>query len=184
MGQIQNAVLNTLGSVQQMAQLYKLTDAYTEGQRKKSAAAAKKAAEEQAKQKYEDAEAERLKGRTSQQMLADTMAVPYSEEENANYKNMYRDLYSNEISDKQKKDTLSKAKRKLTQSITNYPGEQTDPKYTEYLRERQWLENNEDFKYLYASKDSKEKAQKSPQEQADTNDNIKKAKKAAKGGKK
>ena len=180
MGQIQNAVLNTLGSVQQMAQLYKLTDAYANKQEGK----AKERAEKEAKQRYEEAEEKRLRNRTSQQMLADTMAIPYSEEENANYKNMYRDLYSNEISDKQKKDALSKAKRKLTQSITNYPGEQTDPKYTEYLRERQWLENNEDFKYLYTSKDGKGKAQKSPQEQADTNDNIARAKKAAKGGKK
>lgn len=180
MGQIQNAVLNTLGSVQQMAQLYKLTDAYANKQEGK----AKERAEKEAKQRYEEAEEKRLRNRTSQQMLADTMAIPYSEEENANYKNMYRDLYSNEISDKQKKNALSKAKRKLTQSITNYPGEQTDPKYTEYLRERQWLENNEDFKYLYTSKDGKGKAQKSPQEQADTNDNIARAKKAAKGGKK
>lgn len=180
MGQIQNAVLNTLGSVQQMAQLYKLTDAYANKQEGK----AKERAEKEAKQRYEEAEEKRLRNRTSQQMLADTMAIPYSEEENANYKNMYRDLYSNEISDKQKKNALSKAKRKLTESITNYPGEQTDPKYTEYLRERQWLENNEDFKYLYTSKDGKGKAQKSPQEQADTNDNIARAKKAAKGGKK
>ena len=180
MGQIQNAVLNTLGSVQQMAQLYKLTDAYANKQEGK----AKERAEKEAKQRYEEAEEKRLRNRTSQQMLADTMATPYSEEENANYKNMYRDLYSNEISDKQKKNALSKAKRKLTESITNYPGEQTDPKYTEYLRERQWLENNEDFKYLYTSKDGKGKAQKSPQEQADTNDNIARAKKAAKGGKK
>ena len=117
-------------------------------------------------------------------MLADTMAVPYSEEEIANYKNMYRDLYSNEISDEQKKKALGSEKRKLTDLIKKYPGEQTDPKYTEMLRNRQWLENNEDFKYLYKSKDDKAKAQKSPQEQADTNDNIKKAKKAAKGGKK
>ena len=180
MGQIQNAVLNTLGSVQQMAQLYKLTDAYANKQEGK----AKERAEKEAKQRYEEAEEKRLRNRTSQQMLADTMAIPYSEEENANYKNMYRDLYSNEISDKQKKNALSKAKRKLTESITNYPGEQTDPKYTEYLRERQWLENNEDFKYLYTSKDGKGKAQKSPQEQADTNDNIARAKNAAKGGKK
>ena len=180
MGQIQNAVLNTLGSVQQMAQLYKLTDAYAEKQEGK----AKERAEKEAKQKYEDAEAERLKGRTSQQMLADTMAVPYSEEEIANYKNMYRDLYSNEISDEQKKKALGSEKRKLTDLIKKYPGEQTDPKYTEMLRNRQWLENNEDFKYLYKSKDGKVRANKSPQEQANTNDNIARAKKAAKGGKK
>ena len=184
MGQIQNAVLNTLGSVQQMAQLYKLTDAYTEGQRKKSAEAAKKAAEEQAQQKYEDAEAERLRNRTNNQILADTMATPYSEEEITRYKNTYRDLYSNEITDEQKKSTLTKEKRKLTQSINNYQGELNDPDHVAKLRERQWLETNEDFKYLYKSKDDKAKANKSPQEQANTNENIKKAKKAAKGGKK
>ena len=84
MGQIQNAVLNTLGSVQQMAQLYKLTDAYANKQEGK----AKERAEKEAKQRYEEAEEKRLRNRTSQQMLADTMAIPYSEEENANYKNM------------------------------------------------------------------------------------------------
>ena len=184
MGQIQNAVLNTLGSVQQMAQLYKLTDAYTERQRKKSAAAAKAAAEEEAKQKYEDAEAERLRSRTNNQILADTMATPYSEEEITRYKNTYRDLYSDKITDEQKKNSLKIAKGKLTQSINKYQGELNDPDHVAKLRERQWLETNEDFKYLYKSKDNKARAQKSPQEQANTNDNIKKAKKAAKGGKK
>ena len=184
MGQIQNAVLNTLGSVQQMAQLYKLTDAYTEGQRKKSAAAAKAAAEEEAKQKYEDAEAERLRSRTNNQILADTMATPYSEEEITRYKNTYRDLYSDNITDEQKKNNLKIAKGILTKSINDYKGELNDPDHVAKLRERQWLETNEDFKYLYKSKDNKAKAQKSPQEQANTNDNIKKAKNAAKGGKK
>ena len=184
MGQIQNAVLNTLGSVQQMAQLYKLTDAYTEGQRKKSAEAAKKAAEEQAQQKYEDAEAERLRNRTNNQILADTMATPYSEEEITRYKNTYRDLYSDKVTDEQKKKALTTAKGKLTNSINKYRGELNDPDHVAKLRERQWLETNEDFKYLYKSKDGKGKAQKSPKEQADTNDNIAKAKNAAKGGKK
>ena len=184
MGQIQNAVLNTLGSVQQMVQLYKLTDAYTEGQRKKSAEAAKKAAEEQAQQKYEDAEAERLRNRTNNQILADTMATPYSEEEITRYKNTYRDLYSDKITDEQKKKALSAAKGKLTNSINKYQGELNDPDHVAKLRERQWLETNEDFKYLYKSQDGKGKAQKSPREQADTNENIEKAKKAAKGGKK
>ena len=184
MGQIQNAVLNTLGSVQQMVQLYKLTDAYTEEQRKKSAEAAEKAAEEQEKQKYEEAEAERLRNRTNNQILADTMATPYSEEEITRYKNTYRDLYSDKITDEQKKKTLKTAKGKLTNSINQYRGELNDPDHVAKLRERQWLETNEDFKYLYKSKDTKAKAQKSPQEQADTNGNIEKAKKAAKGGKK
>ena len=180
MGQIQNAILNTLGSVQQMAQLYKLTDAYADKQEGK----AKERAEKEAKQKYEDAEAERLRGRTNNQILADTMATPYSEEEITRYKNTYRDLYSDKITDEQKKSNLKTAKGKLTKSINDYQGELNDPDHVAKLRERQWLETNEDFKYLYKSKDSKGKAQKSPQEQADTNGNIKKAKKAAKGGKK
>ena len=180
MGQIQNAVLNTLGSVQQMAQLYKLTNAYAERQENK----AKERAEKEAKQRYEEAEEKRLRNRTNNQILADTMATPYSEEEITRYKNTYRDLYSDKITDEQKKKTLSAEKRRLTNSINDYKGELNDPNHVAKLRERQWLENNEDFKYLYKSRDGKGKAQKSPQEQADTNDNIKKAKKAAKGGKK
>src|SRR5574344_972240 len=39
MGQIQNAVLNALGSVQQMAQLYKLSNAYVKQQEDKAAEA-------------------------------------------------------------------------------------------------------------------------------------------------
>ena len=184
MGQIQNAVLNALGSVQQMTQLYKLTDTYIKQQTQKSANAARAAAEAREKQKYEDAEAERLRNRTNNQILADTMATPYSEEEITRYKNTYRDLYSDKITDEQKKKTLKTAKGKLTNSINKYRGELNDPDHVAKLRERQWLEINEDFKYLYKSKDGKGKAQKSPQEQADTNGNIEKAKNAAKGGKK
>ena len=180
MGQIQNAVLNALGSVQQMTQLYKLTNAYAEQQERN----ANERAERAERQKYEDAEAERLRNRTNNQILADTMATPYSEEEITRYKNTYRDLYSDKITDEQKKKALSTAKGKLTNSINKYRGELNDPDHVARLRERQWLETNEDFKYLYARKDGKGKAQKSPKEQADTNDNIAKAKNAAQGGKK
>ena len=180
MGQIQNAVLNTLGSVQQMAQLYKLTNAYAEQQENN----ANERAERAAKQKYEEEEEKRLRNRTNNQILADTMATPYSEEEIARYKNTYRDLYSDKITDEQKKSNLKTAKGKLTQSINDYKGELNDPDHVAKLRERQWLETNEDFKYLYKSKDKKAKAQKSAQEQANTNENIEKAKNAAKGGKK
>ena len=180
MGQIQNAILNTLGSVQQMAQLYKLTDAYANKQEGK----AKERAEKEAKQRYEDAEEKRLRNRTNNQILADTMATPYSEEEITRYKNTYRDLYSDKITDEQKKSNLKTAKGKLTKSINDYQGELNDPDHIAKLRERQWLETNEDFKYLYKSKDNKAKAQKSPQEQADTNGNIEKAKNTIKGGKK
>lgn len=182
MGQIQNAILNTLGSVQQMAQLYKLTDAYAD----KLEGKARERAEKAEKQKYEDAEAERLRSRTNNQILADTMATPYSEEEITRYKNTYRDLYSDKITDEQKKKNLKVAKGKLTISINNYQGELNDPDHVAKLRERQWLETNEDFDYLFKTRSNggKRRAQKSPQEQADTNENIEKAKNMAKGGKK
>ena len=54
MGQIQNAILNTLGSAQQMAQLYKLTDTYIKQQTQRSADAARIAAKVEEQQKYED----------------------------------------------------------------------------------------------------------------------------------
>ena len=187
MGQIQNAVLNTLGSVQQMVQLYKLTDTYIEGQRKKSADAAKAAAEEQAQAKYEDLKKEYEKTQTVEQVKAKIHAEPYSGEENAKYKEFYNRFYDNTYKDNDaRKKALGKEKRQLTNLITNYQGDINSPEYREWVRRRQWLDDTKDFKYLYESedKDNKAKAQKSPQEQANTNDNIKKAKKAAKGGKK
>ena len=185
MGQIQNAVLNTLGSVQQMVQLYKLTDAYTEEQRKKSANAAKAAAEEQAQQKYEDLKNKYEKTQTVEQVKAKIHAEPYSEEENAKYKEFYNRFYDNTYRDNDsRRKALTAEKNSLTQLINKYQGDINSPEYREWVRRRQWLDDTKDFKYLYKSQDGKGKAQKSPKEQADTNDNIAKAKKAAKGGKK
>lgn len=174
MGQIQNAVLNTLGSVQQMAQLYKLTDAYTEGQRKKSAEAAKKAAE----QKFEDIEKERIRSRTAEQAKADILSTPLTEEENKKFSEIYD--YAKDYTPQKLKDPRSK----LDKSIDAYVGEFTDPKYVELIREREWFKQNHPTKAEKDEMDRKAKAQKSPQEQADTNENIKRAKNAAKGGKK
>ena len=178
MGQIQNAVLNTLGSVQQMAQLYKLTDAYTEGQRKKSAAAAKVAAEEAAQQKFEEIEKQRLRSRTAEQAKADILSTPLTEEEKEKFSKDYD--YAKDFTPQQ----LKTPRNKLEASINAYVGEFTDPKYVELIREREWFRQNHPTAAEQKGIDKKAKAQKSAQEQADTNGNIEKAKKAAKGGKK
>lgn len=178
MGQIQNAVLNTLGSVQQMAQLYKLTDAYAEKQEDK----AKERAEKAVQQKFEDLKKEYEKNQTIEQVQAKIHAEPYSEEENAKYKKIYNRFYDNTYKDdKSRRDALTKEKGDITKLIRSYPGDPNDLEYKNLVRKRQWLDNK-DFDYLFKSKGGKKKAQKSPQEQADTNENIEKAKNAAKGG--
>ena len=184
MGQIQNAVLNTLGSVQQMVQLYKLTDAYTEGQRKKSAEAAKAAAEEQAQQKYEDLKEEYERNQTVEQVKAKIHAEPYSEEETAKYKEFYNRFYDKNTKEEDIKAQIIQEKQDLTKLIKKYKGDINSDEYRDFVRRRQWLDDTKDFKYLYKSNNGKAKANKSPQEQADTNGNIEKAKNAAKGGKK
>lgn len=175
MGQIQNAILNALGSVQQMTQLYKLTDAYVEGQNEKRVAAAKAASEEEAKQKYEAAETKRIRNRTAQQAEADILAIPFTEEEEKQFAERYKDL---ENATPQKR---GKAKGDFTDQIALYTGEFTDPEYAKLIREREWLRQKYPTK---AERDKKEKANKSPQEQADSNANIKAARARAKGGKK
>lgn len=186
MGQIQNAVLNTLGSVQQMVQLYKLTDAYAEQQENN----ANEKAEKAARQKYEDLKKEYEKGKTVEEIQAKIKSEPFSKEENDAYKKEYNKFYDNTYKDNNsRRNALTKEKGDITKLIRNYPGDASDLannlEYKNLVRKRQWLEN-EDFDYLFKSRSGgdKKKAQKSPQEQADTNDNIARAKKAAKGGKK
>ena len=174
MGQIQNAILNTLGSVQQMAQLYKLTDAYAEKQEGK----AKERAEKEAKQRFEDLEQKRIKSRTAAQAKADILSTPLTEEENKKFSEYYD--YAKDYTPQQ----LKSPRSKLDDSIDAYIGEFTDPKYVELIREREWFRQNHPTKAERDEIDKKAKAQKSPQEQADTNGNIEKAKNRARGGKK
>ena len=178
MGQIQNAILNSLGSVQQMTQLYKLTDAYAERQENK----AKERAEKEAQQKYENLKNEYEKNQTVEQVKAKIHAEPYSEEENAKYKEFYNRFYDNTYGDNDsRRKALIAEKQAITGLINKYPGDPNDLEYKNLVRKRQWLDNK-DFDYLFKGKDNTAKAQKSAQEQADTNDNIKRAKNAAKGG--
>ena len=174
MGQIQNAVLNTLGSVQQMVQLYKLTDTYAERQEGK----AKERAEKEAKQRFEEIEEQRLRSRTAGQAKEDILATPLTEEENKKFSENYK--YAENFTPQQ----LKIPRNKLDQSINAYVGDFTDPKYVELIREREWFRQNHPTADERKQFDKKAKAQKSPQEQADTNGNIEKAKNAAKGGKK
>lgn len=168
MGQIQNALLNSLGSVQQMIQMYKLTDAYAKQQEDN----AKERAEKAAQQKFEQAEERRLRNRTAQQIEADILATPFTEEEEKKLSEKYKDL-ENASPGKR-----GSSKSDLTDSIRAYVGDFTDPKYAELIRERAWL----DKKYPAKKRQGKAKAQKSAQEQADTNENIEIAKNTIKGG--
>ena len=172
MGIIQNAILNTLGSVQQMSQLYKLTNTYVKQQEDN----AKERAEKTAKQRFEDAEKNRLRSRTAEQAKADILSKPLTEEENNKFSKDYD--YAKDFTPQQLKDPRSK----LDASIDTYVGEFTDPKYVELIREREWFRQNHPTAAEKKQIDKKLKAQKSPQEQADTNENIAKAKNAAKGG--
>lgn len=174
MGQIQNAILNTLGSIQQMTQLYKLTDAYA----KKQENDAKKRAEEAAQQRFEEIERKRLRNRTAEQAKADILSTPLTEEENKKFSEAYN--YAKDFTPQQ----LKKPRNDLKNSIDAYVGEFTDPKYVELIREREWFRQNYPTVREQEELDKKAKAQKSPQEQADTNGNIARAKNRAKGGKK
>ena len=171
MGQIQNAILNALGSAQQMAQLYKLTNAYAEKQESK----AKERAEKAAKQNFEEREQQRLRSRTAAQAKADILSTPLTEEENKKFSEIYN--YAKDFTPQ----LLKTPRSKLDQSIDAYAGDFTDPKYVELIREREWFRQNHPTK-AERDLDKKLKAQKSAQEQADTNENIEKAKNMARGG--
>ena len=194
MGQIQNALLNSIGSVQQMLQMYKLTDTYVKQQTQRSAKAAKAAAEAEEQQKYEDLKNKYEKNQTIDQLKARIHAEPYSEEENKGYKERYSKFYENDntyADNESRRNALINEKGQLTQLINKFQGDFDSSELREWIRRRQWLDDTKDFKYLYASEDQnkpknkkKGRAQKSPQEQADTNENIEIAKNTIKGGKK
>ena len=174
MGQIQNSFLNALGSVQQMVQLYKLTNAYAEQQENN----ANERAEKAAKQRFEEAEEKRLRNRTAGQAKEDILSTPLTEEENKKFSEAYN--YAKDYTPQQ----LKKLRNDLKNSIDAYVGDFRDPKYVELIREREWFRQNHPTADERKELDKKAKAQKSPQEQADTNGNIARAKNAAKGGKK
>ena len=172
MGQIQNAILNSIGSVQQMIQLYKLTDSYVKQREDKAAAAKQRDLERDVKTGKIQMAHQQARGK----LIAGIRQGGFTEEQNKRYEEEYGHLSN--LTQKE----IGAVKRGLTNQIKKIQQISLDPNDSElmdlYLKS-EYLEQ----KYP-ARADSKVKANKSPQEQADTNENIKKAKKAAKGGKK
>lgn len=172
MGQIQNAILNTLGSVQQMSQLYKFTDAYVKQRENKAAEAKQRDLERDVKTGKIQMAHQQARGK----LIAGIRQGGFTEEQKKQYEEEYghlSGLTKEEI--KTIKSDLTK-QIKATQNISLDPN---DPELMDLYLKREYL----DQKYP-AEKDKKRRAQKSPQEQADTNGNIEKAKNTIKGGKK
>ena len=172
MGQIQNAVLNALGSVQQMAQLYKLSNAYVKQQEDKAAEARQRDLERNVKTGKIQMAHQQARGK----LVAGLREGGFTDEQKKQYEKEYGHLSG--LTQKE----IGAVKRgltnqiKATQKISLNPD---DPDLMDLYMKSEYLDQT-----YPAGADSKVRANKSPQEQADTNDNIKKAKKAAKGGKK
>lgn len=172
MGQIQNAVLNALGSVQQMAQLYKLTDAYVEQQENKAAEAKQKSLEQDVK----TGKLQMTHQQTRSKLVAGLREGGFTDEQKAQYKKDYEHFSG--LTQKE----IGTAKRELTNQIKRTQAVSLDPNNPELI---DLYSRSEYLSQQYpAGADKKAKANKSPQEQADSNSNIKAAKNAAKGGKK
>lgn len=172
MGQIQNAVLNTLGSVQQMAQLYKLSNAYIKQQEDKAAEAKQRSLEQDVKTGKIQIAHQQTRGK----LVAGLREGGFTDEQKKQYEKEYShlsNLTQREIGAIKKELT---DQIKATQKISLNPD---DPELMDLYMKREYLSQ------AYPTRaDSKAKASKSPQEQANTNDNVKKARAAAKGGKK
>lgn len=172
MGQIQNAVLNTLGSVQQMAQLYKLSNAYIEQQENKAAEARQRSLERDVKTGKIQMAHQQARGK----LVAGLRESGFTDEQKKQYEKEYGHLSG--LTKKEIGSIKSELTNqiKATQKISLDPN---DPELMDLYLKREYLDQT-----YPTGADSKVRANKSPQEQANTNDNIKKAKKAAKGGKK
>ena len=172
MGQIQNAILNSIGSVQQMLQMYKFTDAYVKQREDKAAEAKQRDLERDVKTGKIQMAHQQARGK----LIAGIRQGGFTDEQEKRYKEEYGHLSN--LTQKE----IGKVKGALTNQIKKIQQinlDPNDPELMDLYLKSEYL----DQKYP-AGKDRKAKAQKSPQEQADTNDNIARAKNAAKGGKK
>lgn len=171
MGQIQNAILNTLGSVQQMAQLYKFTDAYVKQREGKAAEAKQRDLEREVKTGKIQMAHQQTRGK----LIAGIRQSGFTKEQEKQYEEEYGHLSS--LTQKE----IGTIKSKLTNQIKKIQQislDPNDPELMDLYLKSEYLEQT------YPAEDKKAKAQKSAQEQADTNKNIKKAKNTARGGKK
>lgn len=171
MGQIQNAILNTLGSAQQMAQLYKFTDAYVKQRENKTAEAKQRDLERDVKTGKIQMSHQQARGK----LIAGIRQGGFTEEQKKQYKEEYGHLSGLTQTE------IGVIKRELTNQIKKTQKinlDPNDPELMDLYLKSEYLEQK------YPAKDKKANAQKSPQEQADTNGNIEKAKNTIKGGKK
>lgn len=183
MGQIQNAILNSLGSIQQMAQLYKLTDAYTNK--------LKNISEKEAKDKYS-------KYLERNKVDAEILKTPLSEEEKAKYEEEFKDIFTRREGEREVDFGNRRKKRgdasgpgleaQLDNIYGSFSGDLLSDEYKDIVRKRNFVyqKNKELDKQRAKENETKRKNNtlNKAQEQANTNENIEKAKNMAKGGKK
>ena len=176
MGQIQNAVLNTLGSIQQMAQLYKLTNAYADK--------LKNVSEKEAKDKYS-------KFLERNKVDSEILKTPLSAEEKAKYEEEFKDIFTRRENEdirafgaRRKKGTESEPglERQLDNLYGSFSGDLLSDEYKNLVRKRAFVYQKN--KELDNQRARERELTRKAQEQADTNENIAKAKNIAKGGKK
>ena len=182
MGQIQNAILNALGSAQQMAQLYKLTDAYADK--------LKNVSEEEAKKKYS-------KFLERNKIDAEILKTPLSAEEKAKYEEEFKDIFTRRENEsetdfgnrrKKRGDASGPGlERQLENLYGSFSGDLLSDEYKDLVRKRAFVtQKNKELDNQRAKERVKNKnnSLNKAQEQADTNDNIARAKNTIKGGKK
>ncbi len=176
MGQIQNAILNALGSAQQMAQLYKLTDAYADK--------LKNVSEEEAKKKYS-------KFLERNKIDSEILKTPLSAEEKAKYEEEFKDVFTRRENEdirafgaRRKKGTESEPglERQIENLYSSFSGDLLSDEYKDLVRKRAFVaqKNKELDNQRKKELDTLRKAQ----TQADTNESISISKTIAKGGKK
>ena len=183
MGQIQNAVLNTIGSIQQMAQLYKLTDAY--------ANKLKNVSEKEAKNKLS-------KYLERSKVDSEILKTPFSAEEKAKYEEEFKDIFTRREGEKEIDFGNRRKKRgdasgpgleaQLDNIYGSFSGDLLSDEYKDIVRKRAFVYQKNKELDKQRDKENRTKRQNNTlnraQEQADTNENIEIAKNIAKGGKK
>ena len=176
MGQIQNAILNTIGSIQQMAQLYKLTDAY--------ANKLKNVSEKEAKDKYN-------KFLERNKVDSEILKTPLSKEEKAKYEEEFKDVFTRRENEdirafgaRRKKGTKSEPglERQLDNLYNSFSGDFLSDEYKDLVRKRAFVTQKN--KELDSQRRRELDTLKKAKEQADTNENISISKNIARGGKK
>ena len=155
-----------------MAQLYKLTDSYVKQRENKAAEAKQRDLERDVKTGKVQMAHQQARGK----LIAGIRQGGFTEEQKKRYEEEYGHLSG--LTQKE----IGSVKSALTNQIKKIQQINLDPNDPELMD--LYLKSEYLNQTYPAGADSKVRANKSPQEQADTNDNIARAKKAAKGGKK